>query len=450
MNSLLHVSLLFISLLIGYDAFAQLKSGPMLGPVELRTAYIWCEVHPKTKLTLEYWNVNERQTIHSIKPKVTEKFGFRILEFYLTDLKPGTEYQYQILVNKKQRPEAYKGSFTTQVLWNYRMPAPDFSFLAGSCSFFNETPFDRPGKPYGGDFSIFESMAKENAAFMIWLGDNWYYREVDYHSNFGLWYRPSRDRRMPVLQNFLKSMSHYAIWDDHDYGPNNSNVAYPLKHEAKHVFETFWCNPGRNPSREGIYTQFTYNDVDFFLMDCRSFRTSDRFNDSINGLPNPDKVMWGATQMNWLKNQLSSSNAPFKIIVNGSPILNFYNKYDCLVHFVHEFNELMQFIDLEKISGVLFLTGDRHHSEICSYPLKNSYRTYEILSSSLTAGIYKLTEFEKTNPDLVLDMLVEQNNYVKITVSGPAKMRKLQVTFKDIRGNNIKEWEIEETQLKSK
>ena len=48
--------------------------------------------------------------------------------------------------------------------------APEFSFLAGACSYFNEPIYDRPGKPYGSDSSIFETMAKEKAAFMLWLG----------------------------------------------------------------------------------------------------------------------------------------------------------------------------------------------------------------------------------------------------------------------------------------
>ncbi len=448
MNNMLQIVVLYVFSSFFISVSAQIKSGPMLGPVELRTAYIWCEVYPKAKIILEYWNSANKASLKSIKPFITEKFGYKILEFHLYGLEPGTEYEYQLLVNKKDRPEASRGQFKTQVLWNYRMPPPDFSFLAGSCSFINESLYDRPGKPYGGDSSIFESMAKEPAAFMLWLGDNWYYREVDYHNEFGLWYRPSRDRRSKVLQNFLKSMSHYAIWDDHDYGPNNSNASYTLKHEVKNVFETFWCNPGRNPAREGIYTQFTYHDIDFFLMDCRTFRSSDRLNDSIGNKGNSDKVMWGPTQMNWLKNQLSSSNAPFKIIVNGSPVLNKFNKFDCLIHFVNEFNELMNFIAAEQISGVLFLTGDRHHSEICSYSLSEKYQTYEILSSSLTAGIYKLNEIEKSNPDLLIDLLVEQNNYAKITVRGPAKMRKLHVEFKDTQGNKIKEWEIDENKLK--
>ncbi|MGB4968857.1 MAG: alkaline phosphatase D family protein, partial [Saprospiraceae bacterium] len=163
---------------------------------------------------------------------------------------------------------------------------------------------------------------------------------------------------------------------------------------------------------------------------------------------NPNKVMWGLEQMNWLKNQLLNSRATFKLIANGSPILNQYNKYDCMVHYINEFQELIDFIIEEKISGVLFFTGDRHHSEITSRKLSDSYTTYDITSSSLTSGIYKLNDYEKSNPDLLVDLLIDQNNYTKVSVHGKPKERKLKVEFMDIKGMKLKEWEVHENQLK--
>lgn len=419
----------------------------MLGPVELRSAYIWCEVYPSIKTKLEYWKPGDYKNRITDYPEITERYEFTILEFYLTALEPGTTYEYQLIIDKKQKPPKASGKFTTQELWQYRKPAPDFKFLTGSCAFFNEPIYDRPGKPYGGDSSIFETMSNENAAFMLWLGDNWYYREVDC-CDWGLWYRASRDRSHKVLQNFLKSMSHYAIWDDHDFGPNNAGNEWLYRNEARKVFDSYWCNPAKYESYDGIYTRFSFNDVDFFLMDSRTFRTSDNHNDSINGKPNPGKIMWGAEQLKWLKNQLINSRAPFKIIANGSPILNTYNKYDCLVHFVNEYNELMDFIAQEKITGVLFFSGDRHHSEIISKKTGAGYSTYEIVSSSLTSGIYKVPDSEKTNPDLIKESIVEQNNYTRVSVSGKPKDRKMKFEFMDVKGKPVFDWEIHENQLK--
>ncbi|MBK9720477.1 MAG: alkaline phosphatase family protein [Saprospiraceae bacterium] len=442
----LHASL--VLLLFGAIGFGQLKSGPMLGAIELRTAYIWCELNAASQIKLEYWKLGDRRKVFHLIPSNFDRFNFKIREFFLTELEPGTSYQYQIVVDGKLRPNHAAGTFTTQKLWKWREDAPDFSFLAGSCAYFNDSIFDRPGRAYGGDSNIFLSMAKENAAMMLWLGDNWYYREVDFDSEWGLWYRASKDRSFPTLQPFLKAMSHYAIWDDHDYGPNNEGVAYIFKNEAKQIFTNYWSNPAKTQLQKGVYTKMSYSDVDFFMMDGRSFRSSDDMNDSLKANPNPNKVMWGLEQMNWLKNQLLNSRATFKLIANGSPILNQYNKYDCMVHYINEFQELIDFIIEEKISGVLFFTGDRHHSEITSRKLSDSYTTYDITSSSLTSGIYKLNDYEKSNPDLLVDLLIDQNNYTKVSVHGKPKERKLKVEFMDIKGMKLKEWEVHENQLK--
>ncbi|MBK6815832.1 MAG: hypothetical protein IPG82_10365 [Saprospiraceae bacterium] len=104
--------------------------------------------------------------------------------------------------------------------------------------------------------------------------DNWYYREVDFDSEWGLWYRASKDRSFPTLQPFLKAMSHYAIWDDHDYGPNNEGVAYIFKNEAKQIFTNYWSILQKHNCKKGVYTKMSYSDVDFFMMDGRSFRSS--------------------------------------------------------------------------------------------------------------------------------------------------------------------------------
>ena len=62
------------------------------------------------------------------------------------------------------------------------MDPPAFSFVTGSCAFINEAKYDRPGKPYGGGYEIFESMAADDPDMMLWLGDNIYLREVDFQS----------------------------------------------------------------------------------------------------------------------------------------------------------------------------------------------------------------------------------------------------------------------------
>ncbi len=428
--------------------FSQVKSGPMLGYVELRSAKIWCEVIPGTQLIINYWKENDKKSIQKAYVTRNPFMNFETQHFDLVNLEPGTKYNYEIISKPKINP--ITGKFKTQELWQWRKPAPDFSIITGSCAYQNETIYDRPGKPYGNDTSIFETMSKENADAMFWLGDNWYTREVDYFSEWGLWYRASRDRSLKILQPLLKNMSNYAIWDDHDYGPNNEGVSYIFKEESRKVFKSFCANPTYGMYNKGTYTKVSLNDIDFFLMDNRTFRSADFIVTTINNEANPEKVMYGPEQMNWLKNALIASNASFKIIITGSQMINQYSPVDCLVHYPIEYNDLTNFLKLNKINGVVFLTGDKHISEINKLDRDTLYPLYDITVSPLTAGISKLSKQEKDNPIRIKNSLVEEHNYGRLSFLGNGKERRMVIEFVDRKGITKFKHELFQEELKNK
>lgn len=436
---------------IPISAAAQVVAGPMAGQVELRTAKIWVEVKPGTVVELWYWKKGSIASAQKLNVTTNSSNWFAPVQFDIVNLDMSTTYEYQVLTNNKgnKKPSVADGQFTTKDLWQWRKPAPDFSFLTGSCAYFNEPVFDRPGTPYGKDSSIFESMAREKSDFMLWLGDNWYLREADFYSEWGLWYRAHRDRSLPVLQSFLKAMPHYAIWDDHDYGPNDADKSYVFKETARKVFMSYWANPSYGHNNEGIYTRFTWGDADFFLMDDRYFRSNDDMSDYAYDQPNPDKRMWGAQQMEWLKNGLIQSKSVFKFIVTGSQTLNPASPYDCLQSYPVEFNELMNFLLTEKVNGVLFLTGDRHHSEVIRYDRNGAYPLFDITSSPLTSGVAKVGGKELDNAARVPGTLVEQQNYTRISITGKEKERKLLVEFLGLKGEQLASWSIDEKDLKT-
>jgi alkaline phosphatase D len=439
---------LILSLLISIVGFSQsaspIVSGPMLGPVELRTAELWIQVSPTVKsAAVKYWKKGAVANAKTALYKGELGREFTTIKVSLTGLDFDTHYQYQFVIDG--RATATTGDFKTQDLWQWRKPPPDFTLLTGSCAYFNEPAFDRPGKPYGGDSSIFETMAKEKAAFMLWLGDNWYTRETDYLSEWGMNYRPSRDRSLKVLQPFLKSMSHYAIWDDHDYGPNNADKSFVLKDASRKVFTNFWCNPSFGENGQGIYTKITYNDVEIFLLDDRWFRSSDDTPDSLNGYENFEKKMYGEQQMEWFKNAMRQSqtnkNISFRIVATGSQVLNPLSPIDCFRHFPAEFHGMMDFLDKEKINGVVFLTGDRHLSEINTINRKNNYPLSDITVSALTAGASKYAPEEANNPARVLSV-VGQQNYARVSFTKEGPDRTMMVELVGIKGESLGVWSV--------
>ena len=452
MRKLSTIILLFLSLTT-YSQSSNLISGPWAGNVELRTASIWLEVSSAVKnVAVSYIPMNElsskdNRTTHKYKGELGKSFN--PIKIELNGLEFGTTYYYDVLIDEKKESFPFETKFTTKDLWQWRKPAPDFSFLTGSCAYFNEPKFDRPGKSYGGDSSIFETMANTKSDFHIWLGDNWYTREVDYSSAWGLNYRASHDRATPILQKFMASMPHYAIWDDHDYGPNDAGAHYLLKEKTREVFNNYWLNPTAGEDNKGIYSQFSYGDVDFFLTDDRYFRSDPNLPDSIDGIPNTEKKYFGTQQMQWLQNALLFSKAPFKIIVTGSQVLNPNNKYECMQEYSFEYNQLLNFLKNNQIKGVLFLTGDRHHSEIIKYNRENLYPLYDITVSPYTSGVSKVNGVELNNPFREPNTLIEAQNFAKISFSGKKNERIMNVEFIGLKGEILGRWSINETALKN-
>jgi alkaline phosphatase D len=431
---------------------AQFISGPVLGPVELREAKVWVGVGPDTESArLKYKKVGDF-TEKELNPEKFSIYEFNTCVFTVGGLEPGSTYEYTVTVTDKTKKSIQKkGMITTKTLFQWRNPAPDFSFLTGSCAYFNEPQYDRPGRPYGLDSSIFEVMAKEKSAFMLWLGDNWYTREPDYQSNWGLWYRAWRDRSIPVLQNFWSSMGHLAIWDDHDYGPNDYGKSYHLKNTSREVFTRFWLNHNYGDGKDGIYTRYQYNDVDFFLLDNRWWRDYDKLPDSVNGSPNRDKLMFGRQQLDWLKEELRYSKAnpfiSFRVIATGSQVLNPVSPFDKFSDFPAEYYELLDFIKAEKIEGVLFFTGDRHHSEVIKVQPSGMYPLYDVTCSPLSSGTHKFGGVEANNPYRVVG-LDQHQNFGRIRISGEKNNRKMLVEFVGSKGELLNSWSVSENELK--
>jgi len=433
--------------------FAQtgngLLSGPWAGNIELRNATIWAEVSPGVKsVAVKYYPEAAAGNAKTISFKGALGNEFNPVKIELNGLEFNTAYAYTLIINGKPVATTFKTGFVTKDLWQYRKPAPDFSFLAGSCAYFNEPVYDRPGKAYGGDSSIFETMAKTAAAFHIWMGDSWYTREVDYNTAWGLNYRVSRDRGHQVLQPFMASMPQYAIWDDHDYGPNDAGKSYHLKEESRNIFKNYTLNPSYGEEGKGIYTKLSYSDVDFFLTDDRYFRSEEKMPDSVDGKPTSNKSFFGSMQLEWLKNALLYSKATFKVIVVGSQVMNPLCKYESMRHFTGEYNDFMQFLLSQKIPGVVFLTGDRHHSEVIKVDRPGSYPLYDVTISPYTAGISKVRDEELTNPYRVSNTLVEVQNFARINVSGKKNERTLQVEYLGLKGEKMGEWQVTEKELK--
>jgi alkaline phosphatase D len=416
--------LIGFGLWFAFNASAQIASGPMLGYVDFREACVWVQTENQAEVILAY-RESTSERVHYSAPVYTSIGEAFTAKLYAINLEPGKAYVYDLLINGVEM-NLQSTTFTTQALWQYRVDPPAFTLATGSCSFINEVAYDRPGKGYGGDYHIFETIAGMSPDVMLWLGDNVYLREVDYRSRSGIFYRYSHTRALPEMQKLLRSCPNLAIWDDHDYGPNDADRSYIHKEWTKEAFELFWANPSFGlPGQGGITSQFAFSDVDFFLMDNRWFRS----NYELNGT---EKQIFGRAQIDWLIEALKFSKAPFKMIATGGQFISDLPVYENHAQYPEERAYLLKRLDEEGISGVIFLSGDRHHTEFSSLTLPGGKVVYDLTVSPLTSTAYDHSA--EQNSHRVAGTDVDQRNFATLHFSGPRKNRQVEINVFDADG----------------
>ncbi len=419
------------------NAAQWLRSGPMLGHCEMTETEIWLQTTDARRAAIRFWKRDSPQTARLSEAVKTSAENDFIARFKLSRLEFGTRYDYEVYLDGLRVNLPFETSFQTQKMWRWRTKSdeeiPSFRIAIGSCAYINDADYDRPGTPYGGDYHIFKTIAAQKPDAMIWLGDNIYYREADWLSENAMRYRYAHGRSLAEMQALLASTHHYAIWDDHDFGPNNSDRAYRTRETSLKIFKDYWANAVYGTAETpGVFGSFEWNDVEFFLLDDRYHRMPNRTKES------GEKLMFGREQMQWLKDSLISSNAPFKIIANGSQMMNSVAPDEGWAQFPEERKDLINFIRENRIRGVLFITGDRHFAELIKHIEPELYPLYDFTTSPLTSGTFKPTKGDADNPEIIPGTLVTGvRNFGIIEASGTAKDRKLTLKIIDASG---KQW----------
>jgi alkaline phosphatase D len=435
-----------LSVTVSFATAGTLVSGPLLGYRAHRETAIVIETKDAREVRIDYHIQGRPDTARSqiITSPWISPAGGQPIKFVLPLLEMGATYSYSLTIDGQLQTFPYPLVFKTADLWEWRKAPPDFSFLFGSCAYLNDPAYDRPGTPYGKGTAIFRHMAESGADFTLWGGDNLYLREADYSSESGIWYRYSRDRATPDLQKLHAVMHHYATWDDHDYGPDNANASFEFKDVTLAVFKTYWGNPTYGErDNPGVYGKFVWGDAAFFLMDDRTYRDDTALDQDRN----PRKTAWGDRQFTWLKQSLLQAKAlknyRFKFIVTGGQVVQTATKTSRLEShelYRREREELIEFIESHKITGVIFLTGDVHHTALYRRPLADQRAIYELTSSPFSSGAWTAATSERTRDPLVVSgTIVGTQNYCQVRLTGQADARAVVIRCHD--KDNTLQWE---------
>ncbi len=336
-----------------------LMGGPMLGNLSEDGVILWMRSSSTDQLVVEVTEPDGKDklsfAIKSAEPGVEQRL-------VLNGLSSDTDYKYIIYANGSGLAE---GGFTTAPVYDKKGL---FRLTFGSC--FHKIGLHNP--------NLINQILKRDPHAMMLLGDIAVDDRED-HINLHRSDYLLRDVSKP-WQQLSANVPLYAAWDDHDYLNNDlSGIPDRFTKEDQEALRAVWHQNWNNPvnEREGIYFNSLLGPVEVIMLDTRSLR-----NNSERG---KYSSFLGREQLAWLKETLKSSEAPFKVISGGTMWSDYvsngkdsWGTWDTLAR-----EEIFSFIEKENISGVLFVSGDRHGARGFKIPRPSGFAFYEFEPASL-------------------------------------------------------------------
>ncbi|TAJ42949.1 MAG: alkaline phosphatase family protein [Reyranella sp.] len=242
---------------------------------------------------------------------------------------------------------------------------------------------------------IWDAVLAWRPELFVFMGDN-VYGDFKSANATGLKEAYAAARQIAGYQRLRDTVPHLAIWDDHDYGSNDSGADFPHKAVSKELFLDFWRAPATDirRTREGIYDSRVIGPpgrrIQIILLDVRWFRSPLRITDQRGAagkqryLPDPDpsKTMLGAVQWAWLAGELRKP-AELRLVVSGTQVLAEGHGWERWGNFPLERQKLFDTIRNSGAKGVVFVSGDRHIGALYREQPAGLYPLYEMTSSGL-------------------------------------------------------------------
>jgi alkaline phosphatase D len=206
----------------------------------------------------------------------------------------------------------------------------------------------------------------------------------------------------------MSAIPQRAIWDDHDFGPNDGDSTYSLRETSAKIFSSVWKD---TPFNYAQYHDLRWverkGDAVWIGLDDRTHRG-----------PVGTQVL-GRGQLDWLSSVLDAhADARVIFIAVGSQVLNLAQSFENLVRYPKERLELLDLCATAR-AQVVFLTGDRHHGEIEEFSHKG-VRLIEICSSPLTSKVFPPRSPETEQNTTIVGVPISEAHFtcVKVTEEG--------------------------------
>jgi len=381
------------------------------------------------------------------------------------------------------------------------------------------TPLPGAETPFFGTFEVFRTMRQERNDFNVHKGDTIY-------SDSGVgggppaltvdekWGKYRQNLSQANLTRLRKSAAFYSHWDDHEFIndfsiPEDGEALYDAGVKAFRDYA-----PVGYSREDGLYRKFRWGrNLEIFFLDERSFRdakasaggTCDNpatdspdlaptapdstrgvfsvlipsFNQPVSqacksAINDPDRTFLGQRQFNRFVRDVDSSKARWKVIMNETPIQQFYGlPYDRWEGYAYERVELLRQLEQRDVSNLIFLSTDTHAafanvvrsrslandvapSNAPSGPSDTPYQDFiagpvatnpfwdeiDDVTGEPGSGALLSEFFFGREPPLGVGMQCAQGgvyNYAEVTV----KKKTLEVAYKDQRGDVVQDWDGE-------
>ncbi len=274
---------------------------------------------------------------------------------------------------------------------------------------------------------IWPELAAQKPDVIFMIGDNVYADKAGAGpqgaSASQLWDRYAETRGALAIFKTNPLIPVFAVWDDHDFGRNDGDRTYPGKTESTDIFYTFFAQRKNAPDYErglGVGAKWSAFHVGFLFLDDRSFRSPD-------GLDLPDQTHFGLDQEKWLNENLASAKAPM-FLISGDQFFGGYHHFESYEG-NHPKSFARQLDEWKKIKvPLLFVSGDRHLSEILKVPSERlGYPTFELTSSAIHAHVFPDAFKRDPSPQQLAGVDGQYNYMIVELMRGDRNMLQLDV-----------------------
>jgi len=409
---------------------------PMLGEVTHERASVWARAAGEGEVYFSVYEMTaEGEPVYGMKVEgkvVAGAANDLCVRIDVRGLEPATEYGYEIFADAARTQPVDGGFFFT-------LPDPAkpsvVRMAIGSCANYDL----KKGPPPEGD--VWSAIGAEEPTVLALIGDTPYIDSTELkvqREKYRMFFEPGS------MRGLRRNVALMAVWDDHDFGKNDTDGRLKGKENARQAFIEYHAQSEYGDGAEGIYSRQRVGGMDVFAIDARWFSNRD------------EKKLLGEKQWQWLEKGLKESDAPFKVLMTGMiwneavrPL-----KTDYWAFYAQERKRLFAFIQKEDIHGVVLVGGDIHRSRHLKHPSSATgvgYPLHEIITSPLGPNVHANAKVD--HPALMWDAgepfafcVIEADTNVHESHPEPT----LRVMWKNVKGTVMNEVMMKESELRSR